>query len=248
MAALTAANMKIERLGNNPQSVGQATATTIFQGGIVMINAGGFATPGATATGCVGVGVADDNGGLSSWVNAGADGASNVTYTEGVHGPFVNSGTSIADDDRGKDCYIVDDQTVHLTDGGGTRSPAGRVHSVASAGVFVEMSAAIARQITEAQIVSTGQAYTQTYSTANRTVAAPTAASAAAATVGADIGVFTDPPTAGEMAALRTFVNALKADVAALRTPINALVIDDLDNRQTVSALIDDLQTAGIVS
>lgn len=68
-------------------------------------------------------------------------------------------------------------------------------------------------------------AYTQTYSTANRTVAN--------ATVGTDIAAFTDPPSAAEMALLRTFVNALKAD------------IDEL--RQTVTAIIDDLQTAKIV-
>jgi hypothetical protein len=42
-------------------------------------------------------------------------------------------------------------------------------------------------------------------------------AAPAAATVGADIAAFTDPPTAGEMATLRTFVNALKADVGTLR-------------------------------
>ena len=39
---------------------------------------------------------------------------------------------------------------------------------------------------------------------------------APAVTVGADIGVFTDPPSAAEMALLRTFVNALKADAAAV--------------------------------
>jgi hypothetical protein len=42
--------------------------------------------------------------------------------------------------------------------------------------------------------------------------AAPTAV-----TVGADIAAFTDPPSAAEMALLRTFVNALKADAAAVR-------------------------------
>lgn len=42
-------------------------------------------------------------------------------------------------------------------------------------------------------------------------------AAPAAATVGADIAAFTDPPSAAEMALLRTFVNALKADAAAVR-------------------------------
>lgn len=43
-----------------------------------------------------------------------------------------------------------------------------------------------------------------------------------AATVGADIAAFTDPPSAAEMALLRTFVNALKADQANLRTALIA--------------------------
>lgn len=43
-----------------------------------------------------------------------------------------------------------------------------------------------------------------------------------AATVGADIAAFTNPPTAPEMALLRTFVNALKADLAAVRTALIA--------------------------
>ena len=44
-----------------------------------------------------------------------------------------------------------------------------------------------------------------------------------AATVGADIAAFTSPPADAEMALLRTFVNALKADVAALRTAITSV-------------------------
>ena len=62
-------------------------------------------------------------------------------------------------------------------------------------------------------------AFTQTYSTADRTVAT--------LTVGSDIGAFTDPPSAAEMALLRTFVNALKADILAMKKNDNA-VIDDL--------------------
>ena len=68
--------------------------------------------------------------------------------------------------------------------------------------------------------------YTQTFATADRTIAN--------ATVGTDIGAFTDPPSAAEMALLRTFVNALKADGA--------------DLRQGLTAVIDDLQAAKIVA
>lgn len=45
-----------------------------------------------------------------------------------------------------------------------------------------------------------------------------------AVTVGSALGAFTDPPSAAEMAALRTFVNALKTDAAADRAKINALL------------------------
>jgi len=51
------------------------------------------------------------------------------------------------------------------------------------------------------------------------TAADPAAITAAtpATTVGSALGAFTDPPSAAEMGALRTFVNALKTDVAALK-------------------------------
>ncbi len=47
-----------------------------------------------------------------------------------------------------------------------------------------------------------------------------------AAMTSADIGAFTDPPTAGEMATLRTQFNALRADVADIRTQLIALGAD----------------------
>lgn len=85
-------------------------------------------------------------------------------------------------------------------------------------------------------------------------IAAPTVganiAAFTGATVGADLGAFTDPPSAGEMAALRTFANALKADHAAtlaelatLRTFVNAVKADNaalntgLGGDQTVKRL-----------
>lgn len=68
-------------------------------------------------------------------------------------------------------------------------------------------------------------AYTQTYSTATRTQSN--------LTVGSDIGAFTDPPSAAEMALLRTFVNALKADLTNVK--------------QVTNSLVDDLQEKGLV-
>lgn len=45
-------------------------------------------------------------------------------------------------------------------------------------------------------------------------------------TVGAAIGAFTDPPSAGEMAALRTIVNALRVDSLAQTVLVNKLRTD----------------------
>jgi len=92
-----------------------------------------------------------------------------------------------------------------------------------------------------------GTAITQTYSTASSTVAAMTAG-APAVTVGAALGAFTDPPSAGEMAALRTFVNALKTDNAATLAELAKLVTDVTDAKKNLNQAIDDLQAYGIES
>ena len=90
-------------------------------------------------------------------------------------------------------------------------------------------------------------AYTQTYSTAaatvpNATYAAPTV------TVGSAIAAFTDPPSAAEMATLRTFVNALKTDDASLVTQLTALAADVLALKKVITQIVDDLQATGIAS
>lgn len=114
----------------------QATNTHIYAGAIVMLNASGYATPGATATGqkCVGIAeAASDN-------NPGADGAVSVKVRRGCF-RFGNSGggDAIALADVGADCYIVDDQTVAKTNGSSTRSVAGKIRDVDTAGVWVEI-------------------------------------------------------------------------------------------------------------
>lgn len=68
-------------------------------------------------------------------------GSSNTTVVESETGIFrYNNSTStdaIAADDIGKACYMVDDQTVALTDGSSTRSKAGTIYDVDSTGVWV---------------------------------------------------------------------------------------------------------------
>lgn len=81
-------------------------------------------------------------------------------------------------------------------------------------------------------------AYTQTYSTANKTVAAPTATTLTVAD-----GAGTNDGTIGAITADASVIAAVQELAAA----VNALIADDLDNRQTVTALIDDLQALGLV-
>ena len=73
--------------------------------------------------------------------------------------------------------------------------------------------------------------YTQTYSTADRTVANPTATAPGdlVATEGSGWGANSE------------------ANFDKIGTAIDALVADNLDLRQAISALIDDLQTIGLV-
>ncbi|MBL9047746.1 MAG: hypothetical protein JNK34_10655 [Tabrizicola sp.] len=120
-----------------------AAAVKIWGGSLVMRNAAGYLTKGATATGCVSVGRAEktvDN-------TAGAAGAASVEYRIGLF-LFANSaaGDLITIADIGKVCYIVDDQTVAKTDGTATRSRAGIVDGTdASGGVWVRFDEALAR-------------------------------------------------------------------------------------------------------
>lgn len=145
MAALTA-ERNTPRLGHAPGitlNIPAKAATTVYKGGLVMIDAG-YAAPGSTATGKIAAGRAAasvDN-------SAGAAGDLDVPVEPGVF-RFGNSASSdaIAQADVGKACYIVDDQTVAKTDGTGTRSLAGIVIAVDSSGVFVEMSPALSQAL-----------------------------------------------------------------------------------------------------
>lgn len=119
-----------------------AAAVKIFAGSIVMRNASGFLTKGATATGCFGVGRAEetvDN-------TAGAAGAVSLTYRAGQFA-FANlAGDAITQADVGKVCYIVDDQTVARTSATNTRSPAGIVEGIEGTGaVWVRFDEAVTR-------------------------------------------------------------------------------------------------------
>lgn len=67
---------------------------------------------------------------------AGGNGAVSVKVRRGCFAlKQGNDPVTLAD--VGKTCYLVDDQTVAKTDGAGTRSAAGIVRDVDSAGVWV---------------------------------------------------------------------------------------------------------------
>lgn len=150
-----------------------------YAGCIAMLDSSGRVLNGATATGCIGVGVFMTNKGLDRWDGTGlSDGDLKPQLEEGVF-PFANSLSAdlIAAGDEGKPCYIVDNVTVAKTNGSSTRSPAGRVRRVDADGtVWVKMSKEIGRQIAEEVGQVSGITFTQTYSTASATVAAATAA------------------------------------------------------------------------
>lgn len=103
----------------------------VFQGGIVCLDASGWGTKGAVATTLKAVGIAQyncDNTG-------GANGAKYVRVRKGKH-VMVNSG-DVTRANIGAPCYIVDDQTVAMSTGTGTRSIAGNVADATATGVVV---------------------------------------------------------------------------------------------------------------
>lgn len=111
-----------------------AAGKKIYAGSLVAKDASGNATPGAVATTLLGMGRAEE------YVDNSAGGAGDVSVKirKGVF-CFANSaaGDAITRAEIGKDCYIVDDQTVAKTDGGSTRSIAGRIEDVDTTGVWV---------------------------------------------------------------------------------------------------------------
>lgn len=132
MTALSQARpvVQIEGRQSNPPVKG---STTIYQGGLVVMDAG-LAVPGKTALSLTAVGIAQQ-----TVVNSGADGAKKVPIERGVF-KFANLATdAVVAGDIGKDCYIVDDQTVAKTSGTNTRSIAGKVIEVDADGVFVRV-------------------------------------------------------------------------------------------------------------
>lgn len=119
-----------------------AAASLIYAGAIVMRAADGYLHEGHTATGMVGVGRAEarvDN-------RFGVDGDEDLTYRPGIY-KFANSAAAdaITVAEIGDVAFVVDDQTVAKTNGGGTRSPAGIIDGVDADGVWVRFDEALTK-------------------------------------------------------------------------------------------------------
>lgn len=126
MPVLTKPRSTLKKDGEQ-YALGVAAAMLIYQGAIVCRDAAGNAVKGSTSTTLVALGRAEataDNSG-------GAAGAISVSYRSGCY-KYANSsaGDLIAAADVGNLCYIVDDQTLAKTNGGATRSVAGRIDSI----------------------------------------------------------------------------------------------------------------------
>ncbi len=112
-----------------------AAAARIWQGSLVCANATGFAVPGSVSATLTALGMAEET--VDNL--AGADAAKTATIRRGVF-LFKNHGAdAVAQADQGKDCYVLDDETVAKTSAASTRSRAGKVIGVESAGVWVEI-------------------------------------------------------------------------------------------------------------
>jgi hypothetical protein len=137
MVALTADRNTTEAAGT-PREGLLGASQTIFAGALLMRNAAGHLVRGATATGAVGVGRAEE---------AKVSTTAGVTPIRYKPGTFRYANSAAADEittaDIGRACWIVDDQTVAKTNGSATRSKAGTVVAVEPLGVWVRFDEAL---------------------------------------------------------------------------------------------------------
>jgi hypothetical protein len=130
MSALTAGVQRPQLPDEEFDSYPMKGSTTIYQGGLVMVDTSGYAHPGAATAADIVVGVAIPRDfDLDRYDNsAGADGAMTVQVKQGVFG-FQNDGANpiLATTQPGTKLYAVDDQTVSLSSNTGARPYVGRL-------------------------------------------------------------------------------------------------------------------------
>ncbi|WP_068317502.1 hypothetical protein [Polycladidibacter hongkongensis] len=121
-----------ERRAGERLTLPLAPQTGILKGALVMVE-GSTVVPGKTAKGLATVGIAENS------VQAAAAGqTANVDIRRDGWFPFANSADDpISRADIGRDCFVVDDNTLAKTHGGNTRSVAGIVRDVDATGVWI---------------------------------------------------------------------------------------------------------------
>lgn len=119
-----------------------AANVALFVGAMVSMDTSGNIRPArATASDKV-VGVNQRQ--IPAQANAGAPvgGGKILVDRDYIHRLGNSAGAdAITSQHIGRDCYVVDDQTVALTSAGGARPRAGRIHMVDSQGVYVDFTA-----------------------------------------------------------------------------------------------------------
>lgn len=137
-----AAGKAVARHGTHPTptllSYPVAAGAKGFTGSALVLNASGLVAQATTATGLTALGVSTrdfDN----------TAGSASAFVVEAEAGIFAMENSAAADQilqaDVGKDCFFVDDQTVAKTNGGSTRSVAGKVVRLEEGKVWVRISA-----------------------------------------------------------------------------------------------------------
>ena len=120
----------------------QLKANVVVYDGAMIAGIGGYGKPAVTGLGLVGLGVAQLVPDVASITAGSSDGATTIRVGQGVF--LMNNSTAgdaITQANVYGPCYMVDDNTVALTSGSGTRSLAGTVLEVESAGVWVSIGA-----------------------------------------------------------------------------------------------------------
>lgn len=232
MAALTAARSTKRKISSeSPMISGMAVpvkaATKCIQGGIAVLDTG-VAAPGRTATGLVAIGIFEDTADNTS----GATGAINARVRRGTFKFAAGGGAdAIVQANVGAPCYIIDDQTVGLTDGNGTRSYAGAIAEIGPDGQpYVEIGAVIVNppglqfpvgtvslgvdlaSLINAQTIQSVLGFAGRIKSVSFVVAKPVTTGAKAATLTAQIGA--TPVTGGAIALTSANCTPQGAEVA----------------------------------
>lgn len=131
--ALTSGRNTVEVVDGRTLVLPVKANTKIFEGSIVALDSTGFAISAKKAAGLIAAGRSEefvDNTG-------GADGAKLIKVRRGTFKYSNDSTAPVTEKDLLKDCYIVDDETVTITETGSSK--AGKVIGLENGEVIVEI-------------------------------------------------------------------------------------------------------------